>query len=481
MSDIRITFLGAAGEVTGSATLVETPRARVLVDFGMIQGTAEIERRNTLLPPLDAPYLDAVVLTHAHVDHCGRLPMLETLGFTGRVYCTHPTAELLGPVLHGSARLQSILAYEHAAGTRTPRVGTGVRRLSEPPPPSSDDEPVQLYSSIQVDALLKRVQPAGYLEPTQIATGVSLRFLDAGHVIGSASVELTVDGPRSPRTLVFSGDLGPRSAPLLRAPQSPQRADLLVIESTYGDRSHPEAKNTLDGLAQVVAAARRDRSRLIIPTFTLGRAQQLLYRLGQLSRQQRLGVPVYLDSKMALLASEIYAHHPDLLDETSERATRAGDWPLHFPELVYIQSRPDSKRLNHLRGPGIIIAGSGFCHGGPVVHHLAHALWRPDAHVLLIGHQPSGTTAHEIASGYPEVSLSGQLVQVNAKVHSLPGFSGHADREGLLAFASGIPERPKLILLNHGEPTQREPLAERFRSTLNVDTRTPGPQEVVEI
>ncbi len=488
VSDIRITFLGAAGEVTGSATLVETPRARILVDFGMIQGAAEIERRNAELPPLDAPYLDAVVLTHAHVDHCGRLPMLEPLGFSGRVYCTLPTAELLGPVLHGSARLQSMLAFERIRADAD-RPGRGAGRRAQPAIPaplaaSPTDAPVELYSSLEVDALLKRIQAINYLEPTQIAKGVTLRFLDAGHVIGSASIELTVDDPSSsssPRTLVFSGDLGPRSAPLLRAPESPPRADVLVLESTYGDRSHPEAKNTLDGLAAVVAAARRDRSRLIIPTFTLGRAQQLLYRLGQLSRQQRLGVPVYLDSKMALLASEIYAHHPGLLDEASERATRAGDWPLHFPELVYIQSRPDSKRLNHLRGPGIIIAGSGFCHGGPVVHHLAHALWRPECHVLLIGHQPSGTTAHEIAAGFPEVSLSGQLVEVNARIHSLPGFSGHADREGLIAFASGIPTPPKLILLNHGEPTQRQPLAERFRTTLNVDTRTPEPQEVVEL
>lgn len=477
MSDLRITFLGAAGEVTGSATLVETPRARILVDFGMIQGAAEIERRNTLLPPLDAPYLDAVVLTHAHMDHCGRLPMLEPLGFVGTVYCTHPTAELLGPVLHGSARLQSILAHEHATAAR---VGTGVRRLSAPLPPS-DDEPVQLYSSTQVDALLKRAQGIDYLQPTTIAPGVSLRFLDAGHVIGSASIELTVgEGPQA-KTVVFSGDLGPRSAPLLKAPQSPERADVLVIESTYGDRSHPEARNTLDGLAQVVGAAKRDRSRLIIPTFTLGRAQQLLYRLGQLSRQQRLGVPVYLDSKMALLASEVYARHPDLLDEASARATRAGDWPLHFPELVYIQNRADSKRLNHLRGAGIIIAGSGFCHGGPIVHHLAHSLWRPDAHVLLIGHQPSGTTAYEIAARYPEVTLSGQLVQVAAQIHSLPGFSGHADREGLLAFASGIKARPELILLNHGEDAQRLPLAERFRSALSADVRTPSAQDVVEV
>lgn len=488
MSCTRLTFFGAAGEVTGSCTLVETPHARVLVDFGMVQGAAEIERRNTAIPPIDIDHLDAVIVSHAHMDHCGRLPMLAPLGLRAPVYATPPTAELLGPILHGSSRLQAMLAWEHANPRRPshPRIGTGVRRLSAaspPPPPALDEEPPpQLYTQLEVDTLLTRVSPLPYRTPKSIAPGIALRFLDAGHVIGSASIELTIGSGLNQHTLVFSGDLGPSGAPLLRPPSPPEHADVLILESTYGDRVHPEARGTLAALAEVVREAKRSRSRVLAPTFTLGRAQQLLYRLGQLSRDGRLlGVPVYLDSKMALIASEIYMRHPDLLDAETARRARSGDAPLQFPELIYIDSREDSRRLNHMRGPGIIIAGSGFCHGGPIVHHLRHGLWRQDCRVLLIGHQPHGTPAGELARGARSIFLDDQEIDVQAKVHRLPGFSGHADCNDLRAFASGIPTPPGMIILNHGEPEQRTPLAGALASQLGTRVQTPGINDQIEL
>lgn len=478
MPDTLLTFFGATGEVTGSCTLVETRHARVLIDFGMVQGAAEVERRNTLLPPLDADHLDAVVVTHAHVDHCGRLPMLAPLGFRAPIYATQPTADVLGPILHGSARLQSMLAWQHAnpRPIARPRIGTGVRRLSPPTPPPDlhTEAPAQLYTGVEVDAVLPLLTPLAYDTSHEIAPGITLRFLDAGHVIGSASIELTIGKGLEQHTLVFSGDLGPSGAPLVRPVRPPERADVLILESTYGDRVHPEIRGTLAALAEVVREAKHSRSRVLAPTFTLGRAQQLLFRLGQLSRDGRLmGVPVYLDSKMALIASETYMRYPDLLDAETARRARSGDAPLQFPELIYIDSREDSRRLNHMRGPGIIIAGSGFCHGGPIVHHLRHGLHRHDCRVLLIGHQPHGTPAGDLARGARSVFLDDQEFDVEAKIHRLPGFSGHADRNDLRAFAAGVPSTPGLIVLNHGEPDQRTPLATALANQLSTRVLTP--------
>ncbi len=498
--DDRITFFGAAGEVTGSCALVEHGRARVLVDFGMIQGAEEVERKNLVPPGLDARSIDAVVVTHAHLDHCGRLPMLPRLGFHGKVWATKPTHELLGAVLHGSARVQAIRVTEHAERVLR-RSGLGVRRADGrgvergrrrgyggervrvekvwadtpwQPGIEPEDGPVRLYDSFEVDAILRRVESVGYGVPVEIASGVRLRLLDAGHVIGSASVELTLGEGRHERVIVFSGDLGPKGAPLLAPPRSPERADVVVMESTYGDRDHPKVQETMQELAGIADAARREQFRVVVPTFTLGRAQQLLYRLGQLSRDGLLGgLPVYLDSKMAVAASEAYARHPDLLDESSRRMLAAGKWPTHFDELVYVEGREDSRRLNRLRGGGIIVAGSGFCHGGPVVEHLTHTLHREDALVLLIGHQPSGTPAGDLARGYPTVVLNEEEQEVRCRVKVIRGVSGHADRTGLIEWLGGIKDRPERVILNHGERETRAKLATRIGEQLKLECEQP--------
>lgn len=498
--DERITLFGAAGEVTGSCALVEYGRARVLIDFGMIQGAEEVERKNLIAPDFDARSIDAVVVTHAHLDHCGRLPMLPRLGFAGKVYITPPTHELLGAVLHGSARVQAIRVTEHAHRVLR-KSGLGVRRedgrgqergrrrgyggervrvdkvwADTPWMPGQDtgEGPTRLYDSNEVDAILRRMESVSYGVSVEIAPGVRLRMLDAGHVIGSASVELTLGQGRGERVIVFSGDLGPTGAPLLAPPKSPERADVVVMESTYGDRDHPRVQETMQELAGIARAAKRDGFRVVVPTFTLGRAQQLLFRLGQLSRDGLLdGLPVYLDSKMAVVASETYARHPDLLDETSRAMLKRGTWPTHFDELVYVEGREDSRRLNRLRGGGMIVAGSGFCHGGPVVEHLTHTLYRDDGLVLLIGHQPSGTPAGDLARGYPTVVLDEEEREVKCRVKVIRGVSGHADRAGLLNWLGGINTRPERVILNHGERETREKLAERIRGEIGIECERP--------
>lgn len=482
-----MTLCGAAGEVTGSCTLIETDRARVLVDAGMIQGAEEVERRNVDFPDVDVASLDAVIVTHAHVDHCGRLPMLAQLGFEGVIYAARPTAELLGPILHGSARLQVIKASEWVRAQQF-RPGAGVRSLrgaSTAPAPlkvTFDEPPPRLFGSIEVDAVLGRVRAVDYLTPKEIAPGVSLRLLDAGHVIGSASVELTITAAGGQRIIVLSGDIGPSGQPLLDAPTPPSRADVMVLESTYGDRVHPDPRRSLDTLGDIIDLARDDDARVIMPTFTLGRAQTLLCRLAELSREGRLkGTPVYLDSKMAVVASEMYARHAHLLTPRARERFQSGDSPLHFPELVYIHDRADSMRLNHLRSSAVIVAGSGFCHGGPIVHHLAHGARRADTRLVLIGHQPAQTPAGAIARGEKRIQIIDREIDIDCHVHTLPGFSGHADREGLLRFATGAEHPPATIVLNHGEPGPRDTLAAAIRERSGTPVSTPAAGDVIEI
>jgi metallo-beta-lactamase family protein len=481
----RVTFFGAVGEVTGSCALLEAGDARVLIDCGLIQGTPEDEARNAIPLPVDGRSLDAVVITHAHVDHCGRVPLLPRLGYTGPVYATRPTAELLGPVLYSSARLQHIRRAEHeaarrGAGVRRPRhsLGGGLEPIEDPP---SIQPPVQLYDSPDVDAALSDVRPLAYGREERIAPGVTLRFLDACHIIGSACVELTIGRGASRFTLVFSGDLGPSTAPLLPSAQPPSHADAVVLESTYGDRLHPKPGDTLRHLAKIIAKAKTNRDRIVIPTFALGRAQQLLYRLGQLSADGRLlQTPVYLDSKMAVTGSEAYARHRDLLSPEAAEMFQRGQSPMHFPELYYIANRQDSKRLNTLRGGGIILAGAGFCHGGPILHHLNNALWRQDARVLFIGHQPPGTLAHAIASGQEVVEILGHQVRVEARIHTMGGFSGHADQNDLVAWVGGITPAPTRILLNHGDDGARLVLADKIAEAIGVRAELPDPGQTIQ-
>jgi len=459
--------------------MVEFGGKRILIDCGLIQGTTADELRNQDPLPFDPRSLDVCVVTHAHIDHCGRLPLLVRDGYDKPIFVTKPTAELLEPVLFGSVSVQHIRFAE--AQNNILRAPAGWS--------AADAEPAAiamppLYSNRDVTQTLDLLTPVGYGQEISVGPDVRIRLHDAGHVIGSAMVEIVLGQGAQARRIAFSGDVGSSRQPLLpspRLPDSPEPLVLLVLESTYGNKTHPKPGEVLDKLAAIVRTAARNRERLLVPTFTLGRAQNLLYRLGELSRQGRLGLPVYLDSKMAMRATEIYARHHELLvPEVAARVT-AGQNPLNFDELCYITNRADSKKLNVLRKGGLIIAGAGFCHGGPIVHHLIHGLWRRDCRVLLIGYSPEGSPAHAMASGAKLVRLMDVDVEVNATIEKMRGFSGHADRKDLMDFVGTISPSPARIALNHGDSEARNELGEKLASAYGCVIHKPMPGERYEV
>lgn len=463
---MRLRFFGAAGEVTGSCTLVETSRARVLVDFGLHQGGAHAEARNRRVPPFRARELDAVVLTHAHIDHSGRLPMLPGEDYAGEVHATRATADLCDILLRDSAHVQQM--ESERVSRKRERRGRGRAR--------------PLYTTADVERVLERFRGHGYGEAVEVAPGVRVRYEDAGHILGSAWVEMTLEDEGRTRTIVFSGDIGPYGAPLLRDPQPPAGCDLLILESTYGDRDHVDMDSTLEELVQILRAARTPRGKVLIPAFAVGRTQQLIFFIGQLIREGRLERPsVYIDSPMAIEATGLYRRHRDLFDDECWEIINAGDTCLHFDGLRFARTPDDSKSLNGLGGGVIIIAASGMCTGGRILHHLKHGLWRDQTQVIFVGYQGEGTLGRQIVEGRRMVRVMGEAVQVKAGVHTLGGFSAHAGQSDLIRWATpALESRPRLAL-NHGEDRQRGILAGVVRERFGIEAELPRFGEILEL
>ncbi|MCC6320493.1 MAG: MBL fold metallo-hydrolase [Phycisphaerales bacterium] len=467
---INVSYFGAAGEVTGSCYLVESGRARVLLDFGQHQGDPDSERRNRELPPLDPGRLDAVVLTHGHLDHCGRLPLLEAGGYKGRVFCTPATQALTGIILRDAAALQEADAEDDR------KRATAEGRRSEEP----------LFTTEQAEQTLGRLTPVCYQREQRIAPGVSIRFFDAGHIIGAASVLMTVEGGRpgaATRRILFSGDVGVTGAPILRDPVVPSAEltgtpDLVVLESTYGDRNHRPLDQTIEELVGVLDTARAEDGKVLIPAFAVGRTQDLIYHMGCLRREDRIPpTSVYIDSPMATATSALYTEHPELYDAEAAALKLRGIDPLNFAGLRHTASRDESRALNSLRGGGVVIAGSGMCTGGRIVHHLRNSLANPSTHVVIVGYQGKGTLGRRLVEGAPSVRIFNQPVEVRAKVHTLGGFSAHAGQAELVAWGShalrdGSSTRPRLVL-THGEDGPRRALAERIHRTTGIHAELP--------
>lgn len=463
MSTPRITLLGAAGEVTGSATLVDMGERRILVDLGLIQGEDDADQRNAALPDIDVRWLDALVLTHAHVDHAGRLPMLTETTWRGPVFCSEPTADLLALTLKASARLQRRRHFEWI--DRRDRRGAV---KGESPPPI-------LYDKRQVDALLQQVVPLPFDTPVDLGSGVSIRLGRAGHVLGAAWVR--IDGPGG--RIVCSGDLGRSNVPPLPAPAPCPQADLVLMESTKGDAVSNDRGDVHSELARIVAAAGHRGRPIVLPTFALGRTQQVLSALASLDRRGLLDMNVYLDSPLAARATQVHAHWPDELsqDHVRDPAPMLED-PLDFPSLTSLMSRRAARRLEDLTGPAIVMAGNGFGEGGPILGHLARWLPDPDATVLLTGHCMPGTLVGHLAQDPPMVRIDGRRIPVEARIERLDAFGGHACADELERWLThkGPPGR---VLLNHGEEDARQALAIRLR-TSGVDAACPflGQSEV---
>lgn len=463
---IRIDFCGAVGEVTGSGYLVQTDAATVLVDFGAFQGGQDARERSRGLGPVRPDRLDAVVLSHAHIDHSGRLPLLMAAGYAGPVHATPATLDLAALLLADQARiLEGDLERENRRR----------QRAGEPPldPP---------FTPADVERVRASGRPLAYGQRRQIAPGISLRFSEAGHILGSATVELGIEDGGRGRVLVFSGDIGPCGAPILRDPEPPVAADLVVMESTYGDRDRPPTTETVRRFEEILREAARNRARIVIPAFAIGRTQLLLFHMARAFRESGVPeIPVYLDSPMATAATLVYMHHQELYDAETGELVRSGQLRRDLQMLRVAESVAESRALNGHEGPCVIISAAGMCEAGRVVHHLRHTLWRENAHVILSGYMAPGTLGRALADGAGMVEIFGEPIAVRATVHHLSGFSAHAGQAELLDWLSGMAPAAPRIVLTHGDDPAREALRARIRERYGLPAECPQPGETLVV
>ena len=461
---MQLQFLGAAREVTGSCFLLETDQARVLIDCGLIQGRWQDEARNREPFAFEAQGLDAVVLTHAHLDHSGRLPLLIMAGYRGAIYTQRATRDLCRIMLKDSGHLQE----KDAQWENRKRQRKGLRPL----------EP--LYTVADAQASMQYFKTLDYDVEQRIAPGVWLRLRDAGHILGSAIVELRVQDKGGERRIVFSGDLGHHGAPILRDPVRVTQADLVVMESTYGDRNHRDWDSTWQELGEVLRSAREGHGNILIPAFAVGRTQELLYVFQQHYREWGLDAwNIFVDSPMAIEATEVYAHHWRLYDAEAAQARTDNDGPFTLPNLHYSRTPNQSMAINRIRSGALVIAGSGMCTGGRIKHHFKHNLWRSDCHVIMVGFQARGTLGRSLVDGAKHVRLWGETIRVGAKIHTIGGLSAHADQSGLLDWYSSFQGQPPVALV-HGEENAIATLGAVLHER-GVKVTQPQPGEVLKI
>ncbi len=447
---MRLTFLGAAREVTGSLYYLEAAGKRLVIDCGMEQGRDTYV--NADLPILPA-MIDALVLTHAHIDHSGKIPLLYARGFRGKVYCTEATAELCGIMLMDSAHIQEMEAQW--AARKAQRAG------KQPEPP--------MYTCQDAENALKQFVPVRYEAETAIFDGVTARFTDAGHLLGSASVTLTLTEGGETRALVFSGDIGNVRQPLLNDPQYLTRADYAVIESTYGDRSHGDRADYIGQLTDILQSTFDRGGNVVIPSFAVGRTQEMLYFIREIKQKGLVrghdGFTVYVDSPLAIECTHIFDRsNPVCFDPETNALIESGVNPIAFPGLTTAVTSDESKQINFDKSPSVILSASGMCEAGRVRHHLKHNLWREDSTVLFVGYQAAGSLGRLLQDGAEEVRLFGETVAVRARIATLSAISGHADDKGLLKWASSFDPKPARFFVTHGEEQSALTLVSRLES-----------------
>ena len=462
---MKLHILGAARQVTGSMFLLETGGHRLLIDCGLIQGPASEEARNRERFPFDPASLDAVVLTHAHLDHSGRLPLLVRAGFRGPVH-THPASADLAAILLQDA---AMLAERDALLENRKRERKGQKPV----------EP--LTTRREAEAVLKQFRSHEYQTASEILPGVLLTLHDAGHILGSAIVELELRDDRRTRRLVFSGDLGHRDAPILRDPTRLRKADLVVMESTYGDRRHRRWPDTVREMGEIFTEASEGGGNILIPTFAIGRAQELLYLFQQHVRDWGLDRwAIFLDSPMAIEATEVYTRHWRLHDEEAARRRRRNGNVFALPNLRLTRTAPQSMAINRIRSGAVILAGSGMCEGGRIRHHFKHNLWREQCHVVFTGFQAMGTLGRRLVDGAQQVKLWGETIRVAARIHTVGGLSAHADRQELLDWYRAFRGNPPLVLV-HGEPAAQTALAAALAERFGIRATVPAEGEVIDL
>jgi metallo-beta-lactamase family protein len=457
-----VTFLGAAGTVTGSKHLVDTGSSTVLLDCGLFQGLKELRDRNWKQPPVDPRRLDAVVISHAHIDHVGYLPALVKHGYRGPVYATPATADLLAIMLRDSAYLQE----EQATDANRHRYSRHAPALP-------------LYTVADAEEALKLVTSRPYGAPFPVAPDVQVTYRPAGHIMGSATVSLELDGGRGTK-VVFSGDLGRWDRPVLHDPALVPSADVLLCESTYGDRTH--LPDPLEGLARIVGEVAQRGGALIVPAFAVGRTQELVYYLRELEERRDIPtLPVYVDSPMAISVTDIYRRHTDEHDVAMTRLVSDGTSPFETSQFALARTPQESRKINDLEGPFVVISSSGMATGGRVLHHLRQRLGDQRTTVLLIGFQAAGTRGRALKDGVRILRMFGHDVKVRAHVEWLDGLSAHADRGEIMRWLGGFERPPRHTWLVHGEPAAAQSLAEHIGQRLRWSARPAGDGEKVNI
>jgi metallo-beta-lactamase family protein len=465
---VKLHFLGANRQVTGSKYCLEVGGKRVLIDAGMFQ-ERQFEPRNWEPCPIVPNSIDAMLLTHAHLDHCGLIPRLVRQGLSCPIYCTPATAPLADVVMRDSAEIQmEDLAYKKK---RLQRDGRKPKYPLEP-----------LYEVTDVDATLPMLQPRGYRTPFDVTPGVTATFYDAGHILGSAMIEVLARENGTTLRIVFSGDIGQWNKPIINDPTLFDQADYVVMESTYGDRDHPQAGDVESQLAEVVSKTAAQGGKLVIPTFAVERAQELVYYLSRLVRAKRVpSLPVFLDSPMAVDVTAIYGRFRDMFDDDMLRTIREHESPLSFPNFKLVRTADESKAINNLAGPAIIMASSGMCTAGRIKHHLRNNIEKPEATILFVGHQSEGTLGRQILDGAPTVRIHGQALRVQAKIAQIYGFSGHADRSQLFRWISHFQQRPKRVFLCHGEEDVAFNFGKYIEKELQLRVRVPQYNETADL
>jgi metallo-beta-lactamase family protein len=464
----QLTFYGSTDGVTGSQYLLETGRARVLLECGLFQGVKEDEKVNREPFPYDIKSIDAVVLSHAHLDHTGRVPKLVSDGYNGPIYMTRATSELLDIMLNDAA----FLSMRDAEWENKRRRRAGKEEI----------EP--LYTTSDVESALILFSGIPYATKREVAEGIYVTFHDAGHILGSAIVELDVTEGKHARKLVFSGDLGNSYAALLRDPVILHQADVLLLESTYGDRNHKPLRETLDEFRDVIQQAAESGGNVLIPAFAVGRTQEIIFHLGELYQKGELNHQVvFLDSPMAIATTEVYQRYQHVFNEEHGQAireTRSGTLHSYLPVLRYSRTTEESMAINMISDGAIIIAGSGMCDGGRIRHHLKHNLWRRNAHVMIVGYQVHGTPGRALVDGARTLRIVGEDIAVNAKIHTLGGFSAHAGQQQLIDWAANFKNANPAIYLIHGEDEAKEKLQQKLRAA-GMDAKIARTKETVTI
>ena len=453
---MQLEFFGAAGEVTGSCHILRVAGRQLLLDCGMIQGDHDAPARNRLPFPFDPTTIDVVVLSHAHIDHCGRLPLLVKRGFRGPIYTNKACADLVPILLRDSANL----AMRDAERERVS----------------------PLYDLEDVETTLRLLQPIAYDTRRELLPGVTVQVRDAGHILGSSSIEVWVSEGGEQRKLVFSGDLGQYDTPILKDPFAFESADLVLMESTYGNRQHRGREDTERELGGILAQAQRDGGNVIVPAFAIGRSQELLYLLAKHYGEWHLARwKIFLDSPMAIAASRVYWNNPDRFDEetTSLRESFRGMPPL--PNLVLSESADDSRAINHVRSGALIIAGSGMATGGRVLRHLAATISNPKHTVMFVGYQAAGTRGRLLVDGAREIKLLGRIYPVAARVERLDSMSAHADYRETMRWLSGFTRPPGMTHLVHGDPAALAALAARITAEKQWPVHIAAHHERVEV